>query len=84
MQKTIHSSEYAVLLNWLRRQRIDNGLTMRQLAEKMGIHHSWIGKVEQGERRLDIIEYLRICDALQLDPHEGLNIIQNDSPSRKK
>jgi transcriptional regulator with XRE-family HTH domain len=75
MQKTIYSSEYAKLLDWLRQKRQEKQLTMRQLGKKMGIHHSWVGKVEQGERRLDIVEYLRICDALGIDPHEGLDLI---------
>lgn len=84
MQKTIYSPEYANLLKWLRTQRQEKGLTMRELGEKMQIHHSWIGKVEQGERRLDVVEYLRICDALNIDPHEGLNIVKKAlAPSKK-
>jgi transcriptional regulator with XRE-family HTH domain len=84
MQKTIYSSEYAKLLYWLRQHRQEKQFTMRQLGKKMGIHHSWVGKVEQGERRLDIVEYLRICDALGIDPHEGLNIITKALSSSKK
>ena len=48
---------------------------MRELGEKMKIHHSWVGKVEQGERRLDIMEYVSLCKALEVDPHEGLDLI---------
>jgi hypothetical protein len=50
-------------------------MTMRELGEKLGVIHSWIGKVEQGERRLDIIEYVRVCNALEIDPHEGLDLV---------
>ena len=50
---------------------------MRELGEKLGVIHSWVGKIEQGERRLDLIEYIRICDALDIDPHEGLDIVRN-------
>ena len=49
---------------------------MRELGEKLGVIHSWVGKIEQGERRLDVIEYLRLCNALQIDPHEGLALVQ--------
>ncbi len=49
---------------------------MRELGEKLGVIHSWVGKIEQGERRLDIIEYLRLCNALQIDPNEGLELVQ--------
>lgn len=84
MEKTIYSQEYSQLLKWLRQQRQEKKLTMRELGEKLGVIHSWVGKVEQGERRLDIVEYLRICQALDIDPHEGLNIVINALSSSKK
>ena len=48
---------------------------MREVAEKAGVIHSWIGKVEQAERRLDIIEYATYCHILDIVPHEGLRLI---------
>ncbi|MEE9368504.1 MAG: helix-turn-helix transcriptional regulator [Pontiella sp.] len=74
MKKTIYSDDYALLRQWLRDKRNEKGLTMRQLAERMGVIHSWIGKVELGERRLDVIEYLHYCKALEIDPIEGINL----------
>ena len=75
MEKTIHSRDYDRLRQWLREQRAEKGLTMREVAGKIGVIHSWIGKVEQGERRLDVVEYVRYCKALDIDPHEGLNLL---------
>jgi len=43
------------LTGWLKTQREAQGLSMRDLAEKMDIPHSFIGKVEQRERKLDVI-----------------------------
>ena len=51
------------------------GLTMRDLAERLGVIHSWIGKVELGERRLDVVEYIHYCKVLEVDPIEGINLI---------
>jgi hypothetical protein len=45
---------------------------MRSLSEILGTPHSFIGKVENQERRLDVIEYVRYCQALDVDPTEGL------------
>lgn len=56
---------------------------MRELGEKLGVIHSWVGKIEQGERRLDIVEYLKICKALEVDPHDGLNLLQKALSSKK-
>ena len=47
---------------------------MRELAERLDVIHSWIGKVELGERRLDVIEYIQYCKALGVDPIEGINL----------
>jgi len=83
MQKTIYSPEYAELLRWLRAERRKAGLTMRGLGKKLGVIHSWIGKVEQAERRLDLVEYLRICEALKINPHEGIDRIQTMKPTQR-
>ncbi len=75
MQKSLHSKDYERLRQWLREQRLRQGLTMRGLAEKLAVPHSFIGKVEQGERRLDVIEYLQYCNALDVPPLAGLKKI---------
>lgn len=75
MQKTIYSDDYTRLRQWLRDQREAKGLTMREIGERLDVIHSWVGKVEQGERRLDLIEYIRYCAALEIDPREGLEMI---------
>jgi transcriptional regulator with XRE-family HTH domain len=72
MQKTIYCEEYSRLLDWLKAVRIEQGLTMRRLADRLEVHHSWIGRVELGERRLDVMEFVRYCQALEADPVEGL------------
>lgn len=58
-------------------------MTMRELAEKLDAPHSFVGKTEQGERRLDVVEYVRYCKALGVDPAEGLNEVSSDSSTKK-
>ena len=60
MEKTIYADDYRALLEWLRNQRKRKGLSMRDLAKRLNVHHSWIGRVEKGERRLDIVEFARL------------------------
>lgn len=50
-------------------------MSMRDLAQKLGVTHSYIGKVEQQERRLDVVEFVEYCRALELDPKDGIKII---------
>lgn len=76
MQKSIHSKNYKSLLAWLKQERLAKGLSMRKLAEQLECPHSLIGKIEQGERRLDIVEYVEYCKSLSIDPVEGINLIK--------
>ena len=72
MEKTIHSTAYKVLREWLVEMRHTRQLTQRNLASLLDVPYSWVGKIELGERRLDIVEYVRICRALNTDPQDGL------------
>jgi hypothetical protein len=38
--------------------------------------HTSIHKVEKGERRLDVVEFVWYCEALELDAEEGITIIR--------
>ena len=43
------------------------GLSQRELAEKLGREHSFVWRIETGERRLDIVEFHWVCEALGQD-----------------
>jgi transcriptional regulator with XRE-family HTH domain len=83
MKKSLNSPAHLKLLHWLKAKREERRLTMREMAEILGIPHSFIGKTEQGERRLDVVEYLQYCKALGADPVEGLAAISERWPLRK-
>lgn len=44
------------------------GLTQRELAKRLGTVQTVVVRVEQGERRLDLIEFYWFCRALEADP----------------
>jgi len=79
--KTIYSPDYQRLLTWLRAKRQERGLTMRAVGARLSLPHSWVGKIETGERRLDIMEYVRLCQALQADPEEGSKMLLSATTS---
>lgn len=43
-------------------------LTQAQLAAKIGRPQSFVSKYERGERRLDVIEFLEVAQALEASP----------------
>jgi len=79
MKKTISSSQYLTLIKWLTNRRISLDLSMRDLSKLLNRPHSFVQRIEQLERRLDVFEYTVYCAALGLDPAEGLKIMLADS-----
>jgi len=77
MGKTVASDENIRLTGWLKDKRKEKGHTMRSLAQILGTPHSFIGKIENQERRLDVVEYMHYCKALNVDPNEGLGVCDN-------
>lgn len=76
LRLSVHSNEHIWLRNVFLNRRLELGLSQRALGEKMGVLHSFIGKVETGDRRLDIFEFIAYCQGLELDPLAILNQIK--------
>jgi transcriptional regulator with XRE-family HTH domain len=68
MRKTLHSPEYKRFLTLLTELRTKAGITQQILAEKLGRAQSFVAKYENGERRIDIVEFVTIAHALDADP----------------
>ena len=75
MQKTISTKKYQEFLKWLKSQREEQGLTMRDLAALLDEPHQFVHKIETGERRLDVYEYVQYCQALDIEPLVGLKFL---------
>jgi len=75
MGKTVSSDENVKLTGWLKDKRKEKGHTMRSLAQILGTPHSFIGKIENQERRLDIVEFVRYCKALEVSPLDAIGVI---------
>jgi transcriptional regulator with XRE-family HTH domain len=64
MEKSVHTRDYAVLLELLLETRHAAGVTQVQLAERIDESQSHLSKMERGEVRLDLIQVRTICHAL--------------------
>ena len=77
MPKSIHSEPYKRLLALLIEQRKAAGLSQYELAERLSRPQSFVAKVEGGERRIDVLEFLEITHAIGADPHELLRAVED-------
>lgn len=60
------TDEHKILLELLKKARIDAGFRQVDLAMKLGVPQSMISKYEVGERRIDLLELRDICSALEV------------------
>ncbi len=56
----------------VRERRLAQTLTQAQLAEKCGLHRTFVGSVERGERNVALLSLRRIAAALRITPAELL------------
>ena len=52
-------------------------MTQIQLAEKLNISQAVVSKIETCERRLDLIELIDVCDAMNVSIVEFFNELNN-------
>jgi transcriptional regulator with XRE-family HTH domain len=68
MAKAKFSPFYRRLCRLLAGARKKAGLMQAEVAERLGQPQSYVSKVESGERRLDVAEYVEIARAIGVDP----------------
>ena len=68
MPKSLNSARHIALMNELAHARKAAKLTQAAVAEALGRPQSYIAKIEGGERRIDVVEFLDLAEALEADP----------------
>jgi transcriptional regulator with XRE-family HTH domain len=63
-----HSNEAAEFGERVRVRRLRLHLTQETLAEKCGLHFTYVGSVERGERNVTLQTIVRLARALDVDP----------------
>lgn len=53
-----------------RERRLALGLSQMALAERVGLHFTFVSSVERGERNLSLASLLRLAEGLEVDPSE--------------
>ncbi len=66
--KSVFTSEYELLLQNLVSARRAADLTQKDLAKRLGKPQSFVSKYERRERRLDVVEFVMIAQAIGIAP----------------
>lgn len=76
MAKSLHTPEYEYFRSLLIAAREKAGLTQAEVSAKLGRPQSFVAKYEGGERRLDVVEFIQVCAALDVDAQVVLSNLQ--------
>ncbi len=68
MTRSVFSKGYDRFRQLLVEARKEAGLTQAEVALRLGRPQSYVSKYEQGERRIDVVEFLEIADAVSVNP----------------
>ncbi len=67
MTKAIYRREHVILLQELKRMRVESGMTQTQCSAALGRPQSFMSDVERGVRRLDMVQLRDLCQVLGSD-----------------
>ncbi|MDG6882557.1 helix-turn-helix domain-containing protein [Phocoenobacter uteri] len=75
--KTIYKEKYQKIIQFLIATRKEKGITQQQIADQLNKPQSYIAKIERCERKLDILEFIELCEAMNTSPLTILQKIVN-------
>jgi transcriptional regulator with XRE-family HTH domain len=75
LSKSLGSPRHKALIALLVETREAAGLTQAQLAEKLGEYQSFVARLESGQRRVDVVEFLVLAEAIGFDVQKAMKKI---------
>lgn len=72
MVKTLGSARHEALIAYLIEAREQAGLTQTELADKLGEYQSFVARLESGQRRVDVVEFLELAEVLGFDASNAI------------
>jgi transcriptional regulator with XRE-family HTH domain len=80
MSSNLSSEAYVAFVDALVAIRQEQDISQQQLADRLGKLQSFISKNERRQRRIDVVEFIAIAEALGLDAPDLLRRIRRHLP----
>ena len=84
MVKSVFTEEYRAFRRVLKAEREQRDVTQVELARRLGITQSMLSKIERGERRLDVVEFISLVRALGADPPNVIATVEQAYSRRRR
>jgi transcriptional regulator with XRE-family HTH domain len=75
LDKSVHSAGQTAFCELIIKARKSAGLTQYELGKRLHKPQSFVAKYEGGERRVDVVEFIEICKAMEADPNKLLRVL---------
>jgi transcriptional regulator with XRE-family HTH domain len=76
LRKSLGSARHKALIGLLIQKREAAGMTQAGLAARLGEYQSFVARLESGQRRVDVVEFLDLADAVGLDPARAISALK--------
>ncbi|WP_343228238.1 helix-turn-helix transcriptional regulator [Rhizobium leucaenae] len=64
LEKTVWSKGNEALVELIKSKRKEAGLTQTEVAKAFGQRQTWLSHLESGERRIDVVEFVRLSEVI--------------------
>jgi transcriptional regulator with XRE-family HTH domain len=79
LRKSLGSARHKALIGLLIQKREAAGMTQADLAARLGEYQSFVARLESGQRRIDVVEFVDLADALGFVPAKAISALKKVS-----
>jgi transcriptional regulator with XRE-family HTH domain len=81
LAKTRRSKRYKALIGLLVVRRQAAGMTQSDLAARLGKSQSFVARLETGQRRIIVVEFMTLAKILRFDPYKLISTLERGKRS---
>jgi transcriptional regulator with XRE-family HTH domain len=79
LAKSRRSKRYKVLIGLLVARREAAGMTQSDLAARLGKSQSFVARLESGQRRITVVEFMTLAKILRFDPYRVISTLEKQA-----
>jgi transcriptional regulator with XRE-family HTH domain len=79
LAKTRRSKRYKALIGLLIARREAAGMTQSDLAIRLGKSQSFVARLESGQRRITVVEFMTLAKILRFDPYKLISTLEKQT-----
>jgi transcriptional regulator with XRE-family HTH domain len=79
LAKTLRSKRHKALIGLLVARREVAGMTQSDLAARLGKSRSFVGRLESGQRRITVAEFMTLAKILRFDPYKLISTLEKQA-----